>query len=166
MADFDKAIQKTLAWEGGYVNDLLDPGGMTKFGISKRAHPDLDIASLTVEKAQQIYRREYWNALYDGIQDQAVAEELFDFGVNVGIKTAVRTLQESLRYMLAGPIIPDGIFGRATLEAVNGAFPGLFLREFRARQAYYYADLVIRQADANEHSKKRFLLGWFRRVMA
>lgn len=166
MAGFDKAIEKTLAWEGGYVNDVLDPGGETKFGISKRAHPDIDIAALTVEGAKEIYRRDYWNDLYAQIQDQEVADELFDLGVNIGVKSAVRILQEALRYMLAGPIVVDGNFGEKTLEATNAAFPGLFLREFRARQAYYYADIVIREADASEADKKRFLLGWLRRVMA
>ena len=42
MAYFERAIDKTLAWEGGYVNDPKDPGGETKYGISKRAHPDVD----------------------------------------------------------------------------------------------------------------------------
>ena len=37
MAYFERAIDKTLAWEGGYVNDPKDPGGETKYGISKRA---------------------------------------------------------------------------------------------------------------------------------
>ena len=37
MAHFERAIDKTLAWEGGYVNDPKDPGGETKYGISKRA---------------------------------------------------------------------------------------------------------------------------------
>ena len=35
MADFNKAIDKVLVNEGGYVNDPNDAGGETKFGISK-----------------------------------------------------------------------------------------------------------------------------------
>ena len=55
-----KAISATLAHEGGYVNDPADPGGETKFGISKRAYPDVDIKSLTRQEAEMIYRRVYW----------------------------------------------------------------------------------------------------------
>ena len=42
---FDKAFQITVGVEGGYVNDPADPGGETRYGISKRAHPDVDIKS-------------------------------------------------------------------------------------------------------------------------
>jgi lysozyme family protein len=166
MADFEISVNKTLAWEGGYVHDLFDPGGETRFGISKRFHPNLDIAALTVERAKEIYRAEYWNPLYDGISSQEVADELFDFGVNIGRPLAVRIFQEAIRYLSVGPVVIDGVFGQKTLEAANALEPKLLLREFRARQAYYYADLVIRQPDASEPDKKRFLLGWLRRVMA
>jgi lysozyme family protein len=161
MADFQASVNKTLVWEGGYVNDVLDPGGETKFGIAKRFHPDVDIAALTVEQAKEIYRAEYWDPLYDELSSQEVADELFDFGVNVGRPTAVRVFQEAIRHLSVGPVIVDGVFGRKTLEAANALEPSLLLREFRARQAYYYAHLVISQPD-----KERFLLGWLRRVMA
>jgi lysozyme family protein len=41
---FDEAFDKLIDHEGGYVNDPKDPGGETKFGISKRQYPTLDIA--------------------------------------------------------------------------------------------------------------------------
>ena len=59
--EFGPAIDFVLRWEGGYVNHPDDPGGETNFGISKRAHPDVDIAALTRAEAVEIYRREYWN---------------------------------------------------------------------------------------------------------
>ena len=57
---FKSAIDFVLQWEGGYVDHPDDPGGETNFGISKRAHPDVDIAALTRADAVEIYRREYW----------------------------------------------------------------------------------------------------------
>ncbi len=60
MGDFDKALDFTLSWEGGYSNDPVDPGGETNFGISKRAYPNVDIKALTRESASAIYERDYW----------------------------------------------------------------------------------------------------------
>ena len=38
---FETAVNTTLQYEGGYVNDPNDPGGETNFGISKKAYPNL-----------------------------------------------------------------------------------------------------------------------------
>ena len=55
MAEFKLAIPRVITNEGGYVNDPDDPGGETKYGISKRSYPALDIKNLTVEQATAIY---------------------------------------------------------------------------------------------------------------
>ena len=55
MKDFDKALKFVLKWEGGYSNDPNDPGGETKYGISKRSYPELDISKLTLEQAKDIF---------------------------------------------------------------------------------------------------------------
>ena len=57
---FDDAIGIVLKHEGGYVNDKNDPGGETRYGISKRAYPDLDIKNLTISQATEIYKKDYW----------------------------------------------------------------------------------------------------------
>jgi hypothetical protein len=57
---FERAVAFVLRHEGGYVNDPRDPGGETKYGISKRAYPRLDIKGLTEADAKEIYRRDYW----------------------------------------------------------------------------------------------------------
>ena len=49
--NFTRAISFVLKWEGGYVNDPADPGGKTKYGISKRYHPKVDIKALTEKEA-------------------------------------------------------------------------------------------------------------------
>jgi len=51
---FDDAFDWILQAEGGYVNDHYDPGGETKYGISKRAFPHLDIKNLTKKKALRV----------------------------------------------------------------------------------------------------------------
>lgn len=55
------AVGLTLNFEGGFVRDPDDAGGATNFGISQRAHPDLDIAHLTREQAVSIYKADYWD---------------------------------------------------------------------------------------------------------
>ena len=57
---FGEIVTEVLKHEGGYVDDALDKGGQTKYGISKRAHPDVEIKDLTVEDAISIYREHYW----------------------------------------------------------------------------------------------------------
>jgi lysozyme family protein len=61
---FALAVQSILLRERGYVNNPNDPGGETKYGISKRWHPGLDIAKITPETAAQIYLAEYWQPLH------------------------------------------------------------------------------------------------------
>jgi len=58
--DFNRVIDFVLGQEGGYVNDPNDPGGETKWGISKRWNPDLDIANLTRDDAIKVYWERYW----------------------------------------------------------------------------------------------------------
>jgi lysozyme family protein len=58
--EFQKCIPFILEKEGGYVNHPNDPGGETKYGISKRAYPNVDIKNLTIEQAKRIYYNDYW----------------------------------------------------------------------------------------------------------
>ena len=87
---FDKIIEFTLKYEGGYVNDPDDPGGETKFGISKRSYPNVNIADLTKIDAIKIYERDYWKAVDFGPMDDKVKMALFDTAVNCGAGTARR----------------------------------------------------------------------------
>lgn len=48
--------------EGGYVNHPNDPGGETKYGISKRTFPQEDIKNLTKERAYELYKQHFWDA--------------------------------------------------------------------------------------------------------
>jgi lysozyme family protein len=172
LSSFEISVNKTLELEGfgKIVDDRFDPGGETKWGISKAAYPEEDIPRLTRDRALELYHHDFWHPLYDQIADQEVADELFDFGVNTSArgwpKVAVKVFQEAIRYLTIGPVVIDGVFGPKTLEVTNSLLPELLLREFRACEAYYYAMIVIRQADASEEEKRRFLKGWMRRVMA
>lgn len=92
--DFERAFKLIIGEEGGYVNDPLDPGGETKFGISKRAYPNVDIRNLTLEMAKAIYKRDYWDALNLDTHEWRKAICLFDCAVNMGRAVAVELYQQ------------------------------------------------------------------------
>lgn len=73
----------------GYVNDPDDPGGETKYGISKRANPELDIKELTLVKALEIYYKKYW-LLYGTGYPFPHDLLLFDTAVHMGGRAARR----------------------------------------------------------------------------
>lgn len=113
--NFDLAFERLIGHEGGYVNDPNDPGGETKWGISKRSYPHLRIADLTREDARRIYRSDFWNRVHAEKLPGAVAFQLFDFAVNSGIETAVRNMQRALG------VADDGHWGPFTQRAADTA---------------------------------------------
>lgn len=101
-----------LKHEGGYVNHPTDPGGETKYGISKRAYPDVDIAALTEEDAEEIYYRDYWSRIKGDDLPAGVSCVVMDYAVNSGISRASKALQAA-----CGIKNGDGIIGPHTLSA-------------------------------------------------
>lgn len=99
---FDRAFEETIGLEGGYVNDPDDAGGETNFGISKRSYPDEVIAEMTIERAKEIYRRDFWDRLLLNDLHPHVAGEIFDTAVNTGPRTATKIAQRALRKVLNG----------------------------------------------------------------
>jgi lysozyme family protein len=93
MSFFDAAFQIVVGVEGGYNNDAADPGGETKYGISKRAYPLVDIAALSLDEAKAIYLKDYWDALNLGTKPWSSALLLFDAAVNQG-QTFARNLPD------------------------------------------------------------------------
>ncbi len=100
MAAFDQAFRVVIGHEGGFTANPADPGNWTggasgrgecrgtKFGISARAYPDLDIADLTLDQAQAIYRRDYWDKLDADSLPPPLALLAFDAAVNNGLGRA------------------------------------------------------------------------------
>lgn len=85
---FERAFDHVVGEEGGYVNDPQDPGGETKYGISKRAYPGVDIKNLTLDVAKDIYRRDYWTPLRLDNRPYREALVIFDCAVNQGVARA------------------------------------------------------------------------------
>jgi lysozyme family protein len=132
---FDECVKIILAHEGGdkITRDPYDKGGLTKWGISQRAHPDLDIENLTEEQAKQIYKKEYWDfAKCDRLPDYCRLI-VFDCAVNQGVARAALFLQRA-----CGTTV-DGAIGPKTMAAMAATNPSLFLYLFAMRRHEAYA---------------------------
>lgn len=137
MSTYDIAFANVIGNEGGYVNDPNDPGGETKFGISKRAYPNTDIANLTIGDAKALYLRDYWLPLNADDLPEGVAVELFDMAVNMGVKTAIKVLQKALGTE------PDGIIGPQTRAAIMNADQAKLLRRLYAHRLITYTSMSL-----------------------
>lgn len=147
---FDSACQFVIAEEGGYVNNPQDPGGETKYGISKRQYPTRNIPKLTVGDARQIYFEDYWLPSRCPDLPPAVAMALFDSAVNAGSAQAVKWLQAAVH------ATQDGIVGPDTLRRADEADPLLTAQDVLARRLAFYGSLS---------TFPTFGLGWCRRVL-
>lgn len=145
---FDDAVQKVLDHEGGYVNDPRDPGGETKYGISKRAYPACDIKNLTKDDAKAIYKRDYWDRL--PVLPDRLAGIVFDCAVNTGIARAVRLLQ------MAVGTEPDGKWGPASEAALERTGEADAIAKFCTERIMFYASL---------DTFKVYGRGWVKRVL-
>lgn len=85
-------MQFVFRWEGGYVNHPSDPGGETKYGISKRSHPNEDIKNLTKERALEIYKTKYWKEDWEKL-GFALAACMLDTSINMGMVRAQKFLE-------------------------------------------------------------------------
>jgi Glycosyl hydrolase 108 len=95
MASFEQEIMPLLEAEGGLNTNKADRGGLTKFGISQKSYPNLNIESLTPEKAAEIYKRDYWDKIGGDKLAPATAAVAFDAAVNHGVGKAKALLAYS-----------------------------------------------------------------------
>ena len=175
---FDKAIEIILKHEGGYVNDPDDPGGETKFGITKRNYPTLNIKSLTVEQVKEIYRRDYWDGKCDWIPTTDIGEEFatifFDTVVNMGFGKATLLLQQTINRfrspkadrssLSSTKIIEDGRLGRITQEETIRFLSDAFIDKFILERIHKYVRIIKRPN--KRRANEKFLLGWVNRVLS
>jgi lysozyme family protein len=149
MSHFPRCIKHVLAAEGGYVNDPNDPGGETKFGISKRSYPDLDIQLITQDQAIALYERDFWTPIQGDALPAGLDLLILDHGINAGTKPAVRLLQG----LTGAPA--DGIMGPITLASISGQDTESLITRFSTARLAYYESLS---------GWRYYAAGWRRRV--
>lgn len=147
--NFDTSFEKLIGNEGGYVNHPSDPGGETKFGISKRTYPMEDIRSLTLGRAKELYQRDFWGPAGCDVVPEPIKFDLFDMAVNSGVRQAIKTLQRAVGAH------EDGLLGGATLQAVSSMSPDRVLMRFGASRLLFMTDLA---------GWSTFGKGWARRI--
>lgn len=154
---FDRCVEIVLSKEGGFSDHPRDPGGATKFGITRatlegfRGKPVTreDVQALTQEEAREIYRTNYWNAIKADQLPPGMDLIVFDFGVNAGCGRAVKMLQG-----LVGAE-QDGGVGERTLAAVKTVPPEQLIARYAESRIAYYRSL---------DTFDTFGAGWLNRV--
>ena len=170
----DEKIDALIGREGGYSNNALDAGGETMWGITvavARAFgytgPMRDMPRST---AAQIYRSRYWLQpkfdLVDALSP-ALADKLFDIGVNAGQATGVRFMQRALNVLnqnqrAFADISVDGGIGAMTIAALKAFLAArgadghrVLLGMVTAQQSVYYIECAEKRVE-----NETFEYGW------
>ena len=190
MAEFEKAFSLTSSHEGGYVFDKDDAGGETYRGIARRYNPswkgwriidqikttNTSKLSAALDKNNDLqthvatfYKRAYWDRFWgDNVPEQDIANELFDTSVNMGVKRAVRYLQEGVNLLNRNQknyndIEEDGYFGRGTLKAISEYLEiddtKTLLKIMNTLQGMHYIDYMRKNPKQEKYAR-----GWLKRT--
>ncbi len=168
MANYMRAIEKTLSHEGGYVNHPLDKGGETNWGITVSVARENGYRGKMKDMPRSIaigfYKLIYWDKLnLDKVNNQVIAEIIFDLAVNTGISSAGKKAQEMVNFMTKDNIEVDGSIGSITLEKLN---------EIDTKRERELAILLLTFIQGehylncmrNREENETFALGWLRRA--
>lgn len=172
--DIDQLIDAVIAREGGYSDHPADRGGKTRWGITeavaRASGYEGTMSALPRARAINIYRTHYWDAPRLGdiaAYSAKIPEKLFDCGVNMGPRTAIRFMQRALNALNRhgqdySDLVTDGQIGLATTSALRSFLmrrgasgEAVLLKAIEALQAVHYIQLA-EQRPANE----AFLYGW------
>lgn len=181
MANFDEAFDITMGHEGGYTNDSYDVGGETYRGIARKYNPHwegwnvIDDTKPNINDVEldlcvrQFYEDKYWDInRLDDIDSQAIANEMFDTGVNMGTGRAAKYLQESLNYLnrngkLFNELVVDEKIGPSSLCALNIVLDDndeiVLLTMMNVLQGQHYMNYMNKSP-----IQERYARGWFKRV--
>jgi len=167
VSSFDLAIGVVLEHEGGFVSDVHDPGGATKYGISLRFLKRLgilvdydhdgdvdekDVRAMPRQDAINFYSALFWEpGGFESIRDQQCATKYFDVAVNVGAPQANR-----LALRACG--LPDTV-AWMPIDAINFAKPTAWLTAMFREQSAFYHRIVAGRPESG-----RYLPGWLQRA--
>lgn len=153
--NFDQAFDRLLGFEGDYSNSPSDPGGETRWGVTRKVAMqegyDGDMHVLSRDFAKSVYRRRFWDAIKADQLPEAVRYTVFDAAVNSGPKQAIQWLQRALN------VGDDGVIGPLTLNAATAANGPLLGALFNGERLEFMTSLP---------TWGQFGRGWARRIAA
>jgi lysozyme family protein len=155
--NFLSIIEEVIQHEGGYVDDPLDKGGETNYGISKRWYPNVDIKNLSKEDAVLIYYRDYWKPSKAYKLPQDLQKTYFDMCVNMGQSRATKILQQAINSKKSSKIDVDGRIGTQTISNADKVTKG----RLQAYRCLYYGKIISKQPE-----QERFYYGWYKRAIS
>lgn len=146
---FEDVIDYLIDDEGGYVNDPVDKGGETKYGISKRSYPNVDIKNLTLQQARDIYKKDFWEAIRADQLPSGINYMVFDMAVNHGHSNASKMLQRVAK------VEDDGRIGPKTIEAAKSVDK----LDLAIERVMFFISICVKNP-----SQIKFLRGWVNRA--
>ena len=155
--NFERCLALVLKSEGGYVNNLADPGGMTNLGVTKKTYEawvnrtvdEAEMRGLTPDDVAPLYQRNYWDKVAANSLPVGVDYCLFDTAVNSGPSQAVKFIQRALN------VVVDGILGQQTIAAANQRDAAELVEQFCEERLQFMQSLS---------TWPTFGRGWQRRV--
>jgi lysozyme family protein len=164
---FRKAIAVIIsAHEGGFQNRTDDPGNYrngelvgTKYGISARSFPALDIPNLTIQQAEEAYYESYGR--FDLLNDARIENKVLDLAVNMqrfGHGPATMILQQAINDS-GGTCEIDESFGPNTASAANACEPAQLLENVAKRALDYY-----QRVEEHHPEEAAWFKGWEKRA--
>lgn len=159
---FLRCLRVVFQNEGLLSDDSFDPGGLTFKGITQAVYDSYrakngdsfqSVGMMTDEECDDIYFSLYWSPMnLEVLLNDDLILDVFDHGVNTGIRTSIKLLQR-----LVG-VGDDGFIGEQTSNAVQG-FNGDIVEEFKKRRKLFYVTLAQQKPQL-----RKFLKGWINRV--
>lgn len=158
--NFTQAVSVLLEIEGGYSNNPNDLGGETKYGISKRQYPHLDIVNLTPAQATEIYHNDYWLKFrLNEIKDYTISKQLLLGFVNLKPESIALCVQKAING-IGGNTAQDGVMGSGTIKLIN-SLPSIHLSDrIRLELVKFYLGRVMLNKTQMVN-----LAGWIRRAL-
>jgi len=167
---YGKMIKDLIKREGGYIDNPLDIGGPTKYGITQQTLTNylgrhataIDVKNLSKKTAAEIYEIYYYRKPNIDELPESLQPVMLDMAANHGPRTAVKILQKLLIDM-DQDIRPDGLIGPHTLKSVDYIIykRGIkYLCEMLIKSRIAFYERIVK----NDDTQRKFLPGWIRRA--
>lgn len=151
--DFDTAFDLLIGHEGGYSFNAADPGGETNWGITARVARANGYGGsmrfMPRDTAKVIAKQAYWDAVQADKIPDALRFDVFDGAYNSGTAQSIKWMQRAVG------AVDDGVFGPATLKALQSADPILTAKRYNGNRLQFMTNLATWGV---------FGKGWARRI--